>query len=217
VLEGLAELAPACTVFAFRRGGRCFVGATPEKLLEKQGNRVRTEALAGSAAPAGHSALLQSEKDRAEHQHVVDAIRARLVAIGASVSGACAPELRALSHVVHLHTPITAELSTPLHVLDVVAALHPTPAVGGVPEAAALAWLARHEPFARGWYASPVGWFDERGDGDFRVALRSAVLAGDRAHLFAGAGIVRGSRPEMELAETRLKLAALGRALGVDL
>ncbi len=217
VLARLATIAPKCTRFAFRRSGRSFVGATPEKLIEKRGSQLHTEALAGSAPRSGRQELLRSDKDRAEHAHVVDEIRARLTALGAAVCAPSAPGLRALSHVLHLHTPITAQLTSPLHVLDLVAALHPTPAVGGVPEQAALAWLARHEPFARGWYASPVGWFDEVGDGDFRVALRSAVLDGSHAHLFAGAGIVRGSRPEMELAETRLKLEALGHALGVAL
>lgn len=216
VLQRLAGIAPACTRFAFRRSGRWFLGATPERLVEKRGREIRTEALAGSAPRGADAALLASAKDRAEHRHVVDEIRARLEALGARVEVASEPELRALSHVVHLRTPIVAQLSADRHVLEVLAQLHPTPAVGGVPRAAALEWLAKNEPFARGWYASPVGWFDAAGDGELAVALRSAVLDGPRAHLFAGAGIVQGSTPEGELAETRLKLEALARALGVE-
>ncbi|MCB9581151.1 MAG: isochorismate synthase [Polyangiaceae bacterium] len=216
VLQRLASIAPACTRFAFRRSGRWFLGATPERLVEKRGREIRTEALAGSAPRGADAALLASAKDRAEHRHVVDEIRARLEALGARVEVASEPELRALSHVVHLRTPIVAQLSADRHVLEVLAQLHPTPAVGGVPRAAALEWLAKNEPFARGWYASPVGWFDAAGDGELAVALRSAVLDGPRAHLFAGAGIVQGSTPEGELAETRLKLEALARALGVE-
>jgi menaquinone-specific isochorismate synthase len=110
--------------------------------------------------------------------------------------------------VLHLNTPVRGQLRTDIHVLELAAALHPTPAVGGVPAAAAARWVAR-EPHARGWYAAPVGWFDDQGDGDFAVALRSALATDRRVCLWAGAGIVAGSDPDTEMQETELKLDAM--------
>src|SRR5690606_8222135 len=115
------------------------------------------------------------------------------------------PELRSLKHMLHLRTAVQAELNTPVHILDLVERLHPTPAVGGVPAQAAMQWIVENEHFARGWYAGPIGWFDEAGDGQFDVALRSGIVAGHRALLFAGAGIVKGSAAEREFEETELK------------
>ncbi len=116
--------------------------------------------------------------------------------------------------MLHLHTPVVGELARPVHVLDLVEALHPTPAVGGLPRAEALAWIAAREGGDRGWYAGPVGWFDGHGDGEFAVAIRSALLAGDRARIYAGAGVVADSNAEAELAETELKQRAMLSALG---
>ena len=216
VLARLRREAARTTRFGFRFGGNSFVGATPERLLEKHGNAVRTEALAGTLRSddiAGR--LLESAKDLAEHAFVVREITARLGPLVARIDWPEVPELRTLRHVLHLSTPIRAELREPMHVLDLVGLLHPTPAVGGVPSERALSWIAEHEPDARGWYAAPVGWLDAKGDGEFAVALRSGLLAGRSAHLWAGSGIVRGSDPVSELAETRLKLSALLLALEV--
>lgn len=207
-------------------GGAAFVAATPERLVKKLGNDVACDALAGSHAPnprssprdkAGDAAasLLASAKDRREHDLVVRAIEAALRELGADVDMPAAPVVRALRHVVHLHTPIAATLRRPCHVLELVARLHPTPAVGGTPTRAATEWIASHELAPRGWYAAPVGWFDLDGDGELAVALRCGVLAGERAHLWAGAGIVAGSDPDRELAETELKLRAMLGALGI--
>jgi isochorismate synthase EntC len=110
---------------------------------------------------------------------------------------------------------VTARLRGNPHLLEVVERLHPTPAVGGIPTARALEWLAAHEPDERGWYAGPVGWFDAAGDGDMAVALRSGVLEHRTAHLYVGSGIVAGSAPAAELNETRWKLRTLLGALGV--
>jgi isochorismate synthase EntC len=126
------------------------------------------------------------------------------------------PEVHVLRHVAHLRTRLHGTLNSQRHVLELVERLHPTPAVAGVPTERALAWIAEHEPDERGWYAGPVGWFDARGDGDFVVALRSGVLSGKHLALYAGAGIVRGSEADSELAETRWKLAALLGALGAE-
>lgn len=202
-------------------GAGALIAATPERLVRREGDVVECDALAGSIARTGDdaeaaAALLGSAKDRNEHQLVVDAIRAALEAADADiVTGHEPPTVRALRHLIHLHTPFRAVLRRPRHVLELAARLHPTPAVGGTPTELASAWIHAHEPVPRGWYASPVGWFDLDGNGELAVALRSGVIEGSRAHLWAGAGIVAGSDPERELAETDVKLRAMLGALGV--
>ena len=161
--------------------------------------------------------LLASGKDRREHAIVVDAIVSALREQGGDVRFPDVPAIRTLRHVLHLHTPITADFgAVRKHVLELAEALHPTPAVGGTPTRASMTWIAEREQTPRGWYSSPVGWFDSDGNGELAVAIRSGVLAGDRAHLWAGAGIVAGSDPDRELAETELKLRAMLGALGVS-
>lgn len=215
VLGRLGDSYPGCFRFAFRRGDASFVGATPERLIRRVGDRVDSEALAGTAAVGDAGALLASAKDRGEQAPVVHAIRDTLSPMCRELEVPDEPEVRALPGVLHLSTRIRGRLAQPAHVLDLVRALHPTPAVGGFPAVEALAWIAEHEPEGRGWYAAPVGWFDACGDGEWAVAIRSGVLRRNRAYLFAGAGIVRDSDPAAELAETRLKLRALESALGV--
>jgi menaquinone-specific isochorismate synthase len=202
-------------------GAGALIAATPERLVKLDGGAVQCDALAGShvrtdgaPGPDGAGALMASGKDRREHDLVVKAIASALGGLGADVRVPDAPVVRTLRHVLHLHTPITATLHSPRHVLELAAALHPTPAVGGTPTRIATRWIADHE-VPRGWYASPVGWFDLDGNGELAVAIRSGVLAGERAHLWAGAGIVAGSDPDRELAETELKLRAMLGALGV--
>lgn len=235
-LARLRDLYPSCTLVAMGRGRDVFLAATPETLVRLEGRRIETAALAGSA-PRGRTpeedrelaqALLASAKDRAEHAHVVDALREGLEPFCEGLELSSAPRLRALFGIQHLETPIRAQLRAdlrpggrdrPAELLDLAAALHPTPAVGGVPRQAARAWLRRFEGLDRGWYAAPIGWLDGQGGGDLRVALRSALIrnglgpsnesAASRAQLFGGAGIVAGSQPEQELVETRIKLRAL--------
>ena len=214
-------------------GAGALVAATPERLIRRDGDSVSCDALAGTrsitalgddAALTGaardrliaeaSAELFASAKDRREHDLVVDAIRAALADCG-ELDAPPAPHVRVLRHVVHLHTPFRARLRAPRHVVELVGRLHPTPAVGGTPRELAIEWIRTREPSARGWYAAPVGWFDLDGNGEFAVAIRSGVLAGNRAHLWAGAGIVAGSDPERELAETEIKLRAMLGALGV--
>ncbi|HEU4728906.1 MAG TPA: isochorismate synthase [Kofleriaceae bacterium] len=214
-------------------GAGALVAATPERLVRRDGELVWCDALAGTRsihpgalppdAPAttrertiadASRALYASAKERREHELVVQAIRDAL-ADGAEVDAPAEPDVRVLRHVVHLCTPFRARLRAPLHVLELAARLHPTPAVGGTPREFATDWIRSREPVARGWYAAPVGWFDLDGNGELAVAIRSGVLAGNRAHLWAGAGIVAGSDPERELAETEIKLRAMLGALGV--
>jgi menaquinone-specific isochorismate synthase len=206
------------TTFAFVRETSTFLGASPERLIFLEGNRFSTEALAGTIArstddDAAKKNLLASEKDRHEHQVVVDGIVAALAPFSTGIDAPAQPSVRTLGRVHHLATPITGQVDRAAHVLSLVAALHPTPAVSGLPQRAASRWLRDHEKFERGWYAAPVGWFDDRGDGTFAVAIRSALVNEDRAWVFAGAGIVEGSEPDAEFRETQLKQKTILAAL----
>jgi menaquinone-specific isochorismate synthase len=198
-------------------GAGTLVAATPERLVKLDGMRVSCDALAGSQVRGTDDAstLLASGKDRNEHALVVSAIASTLRGLGAEVDAPAEPGIRTLRHVLHLHTPISAQLAQRRHVLELAAALHPTPAMGGTPTRVATRWIAEREE-ARGWYASPVGWFDLEGNGELAVAIRSGVVEGERAHLYAGSGIVAGSDPDRELAETDVKLRAMLGALGVS-
>lgn len=203
--------------FAFGRGDAIFLGATPERLVAFDGREVLTEALAGSIAalPGASRELLASDKDHREHQVVVAEILRSLDPFCSALLATPTPSIRTLRHLLHLVTPIRGEARGALHVLDLVGALQPTPAVCGLPREAAASWLRAHEGLDRGWYAGPVGWFDGQGRGAFAVALRSALLRGSSARLFVGAGLVRGSTPEGELRETALKARSMLDALGV--
>lgn len=216
VLERLRTEAPDCTRFALSAGNRTFLGGSPERIVKRSGLRVWTEAVAGSARgddPARGESLLQSEKDRVEHGIVAREIRAVLEPLCETLTGA-GPELHRLRHIAHLRTRFEGVLNEPRHVLELVARLHPTPAVGGAPRGAALAWIAAHEPIDRGMYAGPFGAFDRAGNGEFVVAIRSGLLGAAEAHLFAGAGIIDGSVVLSELCETRWKMRSLLSALG---
>ncbi len=201
--------------------GAAFVGATPELLARVHGRTVETVALAGSA-PRGADEhedallgrkLLTSPKDGWEHAVVVETIRGALAPLTVGLAAPSSPRLRRLPHIQHLETPIRGLLRPGVGLLDVAEALHPTPALGGDPKAEALDFIARHEPFPRGWYAAPVGMAFPDGSGELAVAIRSALLLGDVAVLYAGAGIVEGSDPAREWEETGLKLATMRRAL----
>jgi isochorismate synthase len=206
---------PGATLFCVRRRGVAFVGATPERLFKKRGGLVLTEAIAGTASlerdPGGRR-LLASGKDVHEHELVVDGIRSALGAMRGELHvGARA--LRTIGAIAHLATPIEARVPAGVSPFDLLSALHPTPAVGGVPRDAALSWIESHEP-DRGWYAGPLGWIDARGNAEVHVALRSALIVGARAYAYAGCGVVDGSDPHAEYAETALKLAPMLAALG---
>lgn len=213
---------PSCLRFALPLPGAVFVGATPELLVARQGSVVSCDALAGSrpcAPDAGtlesiSQALLHDEKEAREHAYVVAAIRERLQVLG-DVLAPASPGLRVLRNVVHLWTPLTVTLRAPVHILSLLADLHPTPAVCGVPRDAAAEFIAQKEALPRGFYAAPIGWFDADGQGTFFVAIRSALVQRDRAWLFAGAGIVAGSDADRERIETAAKLRPMLGALGL--
>ncbi len=220
-LNNLRTQYPDCYIFSTTNAqGQHFVGASPERLVRVQNHQLVTDALAGSA-PRGKTTcedarladiLLHSIKELHEHQVVIDFIIHQLAQLGLEPS--CSPlRLLQLSNIQHLHTPIRAIIPSEIHLLDVVAALHPTPAVAGKPREITCEQIHRYEPFERSLYAAPIGWVNHRGEGEFAVGIRSALINGCTARLFAGAGIVAGSAPERELAEVQLKLQALLAAL----
>ncbi len=118
---------------------------------------------------------------------------------------------------MHLQTPIAGQVASGVHLLDLACALHPTPAIAGLPSSDAVEWITAHEPEARGWYAGFVGWFDQSGDGELSVSIRSGLLSEDEAVLYTGAGIVAGSDPSAEYLETTWKQRPFLRALGIEL
>ncbi len=222
VLNGLRQRFPDCYAFSLANGrGQSFIGASPERLVRVSKGVLETEALAGSIRRGlGASedaalavALLHAEKDLREHRLVVDAIASRLKQLGLTPEFSATPGLRRLANVQHLRTPIRAALPENVRLLDALAALHPTPAVGGSPQGAALARIRELEGFPRGLYAGAHGWINARGGGEFFVGLRSALISGASARVYAGAGIVAGSTPEKEFAETELKFKAMLDAL----
>lgn len=207
---------PACTSFWIRAGETSFVGSSPELLLRLRGRRLETEALAGSAARGATVAederlgerLLGSEKERREHDLVVESIRAALGPLSRSLVASNPPGLLRLPEAQHLQTGVRAELDDGTSLLEAAGRLHPTAAVCGWPRTPARAWIARAER-DRGWYSGAVGWLDAAGDGELVVALRCGLIDSGALSLWAGAGIVEGSDPDAEFAETEAKLAAL--------
>jgi menaquinone-specific isochorismate synthase len=222
LLNGLRERFPECYSFSVANGcGQSFIGASPERLVRVSKGVLETEALAGSARRGASAsedaalgaALLSSEKDLREQRHVLDSIVRRLAPLGLTLTFPEAPSLRKLANVQHLHTPVSATLPAGVHLLDALARLHPTPAVGGSPREEAVARIRDLEGFPRGLYAGAIGWMNSRGGGEFLVGIRSALVDGNTARLYAGAGIVAGSDPEKEFAETELKFRAMREAL----
>ena len=157
--------------------------------------------------------MLHSTKDGREQDLVLESILRGLAQVGVAAPIVSKPRVRQLSNVQHLCTLVEAPLPPGADLFRIAGELHPTPAVGGTPRAAAVAHLQELEPFDRGLYAGALGWVNHRGDGEFLVGIRSALMHGDSARLYAGAGVVEGSEPERELAETELKMRALREAL----
>jgi len=221
LLQRLKTRHPSCATFAFAHGSQVFLGASPEKLVNVEGDRLETAALAGSRPRHEHpgadaqlrAELLAHPKERKEHQIVIDDIRESLTTVGVQLDPPVATGVMKLRRIQHLHTPISGTLPQDTDILDIVKALHPTPAVAGLPRQRSQDWIDNHESMDRGWYAAPVGWITPNGSGEFRVALRSALLSDTSLTLFAGGGIVEGAEPHHELAETATKFEALLGAL----
>lgn len=209
---------PGTFRFGILASGRLLLGATPERLVAVRDGHAWTEALAGTAPSRGDDdadPLDRRDKDLHEHDLVVRTIVDALAPFASRIRTDETPRIRTAGPVRHLATEIDLELAGPAHVLALADRLHPTAAVGGWPVGAALDWLGAHEGSRRGWYASPVGWFDVNGEGELAVALRSGVFHEGLLELFAGSGVVAGSDPAAEFEETRLKMRALPEALGL--
>ncbi|AFY75622.1 isochorismate synthase family protein [Pleurocapsa sp. PCC 7327] len=220
-LNNLRQIYPDCYIFSLANGrGHHFIGASPERLLSVRDGELITDALAGSA-PRGKNVteddcfakkLLRSEKEKREHKAVTEFITERLSQLGLKPQRSPLKLLK-LSNIQHLWTPIYAKLPSNIHPLEIVAKLHPTPAVAGVPTEIACEQIRQYESFNRGLYAAPIGWINYQGNGEFIVGIRSASIEKNRARLYAGAGIVSGSDPDKEMAEIQLKFQALLKAL----
>jgi menaquinone-specific isochorismate synthase len=216
LLERLRALHPSCAAFAVKG----FIGASPELLVRRRGTEIESHPLAGTSARSGdpeadrlaEQALLESEKERAEHRAVVDAIAEGLAPVVAELDVPALPSIVELRNVCHLGTHIKGRLrdvegATP-SALEVLALIHPTPAVSGTPIDMAIDYLAKAEDLDRDRYAGALGWMDAAGDGEWHLGIRCAIVEDRTARLFAGVGVVADSDPAAELAETQLKLQA---------
>jgi menaquinone-specific isochorismate synthase len=213
VLRPLAAAQTETTHFIFQpTGDVAFLGCTPERLFSRSADDLRTEALAGTR-PRGETPqqdaeladrLLENPKERNEHALVVEHIRHTLAEHCESIHGEDMPSVRKLRNVQHLHTRFRAHIRPGVQDVDLLVALHPTPAVCGLPVEQAKQFIRRHEPFDRGWYAGPIGWLS-RESADFHVAIRSALLTAGQLWTFAGSGIVPGSNAAEEWAEVERK------------
>jgi menaquinone-specific isochorismate synthase len=214
VLERLRATYPGCMVFSIDG----FVGATPELLVARSGDLVRSHPMAGTAPRSDDpttdarlaAALIASTKDRQEHRLTIDMVHDTLLPWCSYLDEEAEPSIVAMANVQHLATAVEGRLSSPpASVVELMVALHPTPAVGGAPRAAALDLIERHEGIDRGRFGGPVGWVDAQGNGAWSVGIRSAQIDGNQARLLAGVGVLPDSDPDAELAETRAKLQAL--------
>jgi isochorismate synthase len=217
LFAAVRELFPSCFCFCCGTKEAAFLGASPELLVRRSGASVSTVGLAGSTRRSSDPAvddhlgeqLLRSEKDRREQEIVVDRIVRTLRPHSVWVEAAPEPEIIRVANIQHLATPVIAQMAEPRSAIELAGLLHPTPAVGGEPWPAASRAISELEEMDRGWYAGPLGWMDATEDGEFCVALRSALLRDRDAHLYAGVGIVSGSDPAAELAEIEVKLGAM--------
>jgi isochorismate synthase len=223
VLRRMRTHEPNCTIFSLPVPEGTFVGATPELLVARHGQRVSCHPLAGTVA-RGETAradadaqrqLAASPKEQAEHRYVVDGIAEALAPYCRTLQVPTEPSLVAFRSVAHLGTRIEGELKDPTAILELLGQLHPTPAVAGTPRPLALATIAEGEPVARGYWAGPIGWTDAEGNGEWMIGIRSALLHPDgrSATLHAGAGIVADSTPSSEATEINVKLATVLESL----
>ncbi|WKB37346.1 isochorismate synthase [Terrilactibacillus sp. S3-3] len=222
VLGRLHRRQPDCTLFAFERNSSIFLGATPEWLIKKSGGEVQTMCLAGTIKRGAdekedralENELLADEKNLAEHQFVVTRITEVMNTYCDEVECSSKPIIYKAGQVQHLCTPVTGKLKKGVSLLELVENLHPTPALGGLPKEEAVKAIRIYENYERGWYGAPIGWVDIEGNGAFAVAIRSGLIKGKQAVLFAGCGIVADSEPAREYEETKIKFKPMLDALG---
>lgn len=221
VLSRLADRYPGCFIFKYRSRAGDWLGASPERLASLEDGVLRALCLAGSRPRGGDEAvddrlrdeLLSSPKEREEHELVRAAIASSIGPFCSTMAHPSEPAVVRMANIQHLSTPFEGKIRPGASLLDVVASLHPTPAVGGSPRREALEAIDRIEEMDRGWYAGPIGWVDFDGEGEFAVGLRSGLVGAESARLYAGAGIVAGSNPANEYAETETKLRPLRESL----
>ena len=210
-------------IFALEELNHCFTGASPERLVLKEDNQVLSTCLAGSIKRTGDAVvdeslgleLLNDQKNRDEHQFVVKMISDVLHPFCAEISIPASPQVLKMRDIQHLYTPVRGKVNNAgTTLLRLVEALHPTPALGGIPREKAMKLIREVEHSDRGFYGAPVGWFDYRGNGEFCVAIRSGLLRENEAILYSGCGIVADSTPVDEYIETGIKFKPMLRALG---
>ncbi len=222
ILSKLIEKQTASYIFAIERGNQIFMGASPEQLIKKKESVLVSTCLAGSIArgetPEQDRALSQSlladQKNRLEHEYVVRMIKEALADQCAHLQVGDEPVILKTAQIQHLYTPVTGVLKPDVSLLSLVEKLHPTPALGGYPKEEAMQIIRHLEPFERGWYAAPIGWIDHQNNGEFAVGIRSGLIKGHKAVLYAGCGIVAESDPFAEYEETNIKLKPMLSALG---
>lgn len=221
IINNLIQTQPNSYVFAFEKGEDCFIGASPERLVRIQDDRVLSTCLAGTA-PRGNSKdederikeqLFHDSKNRDEHDYVVQMIRNSIQPFCHDLNIPNEPIVLSLKDLHHLYTPVTATLKEGATIFDFIKHLHPTPALGGEPKAESLAFIRQHERLDRGWYGAPLGWIDEKMNGEFAVAIRSGLIRKQIISLFAGCGVMKDSDPQLEYEETAVKFLPLFNAL----
>ncbi len=221
VLENLMVQQNGSFIFGLESGEDCFIGASPERLIKKEGAVVFSACLAGSTPRSDDAEidtalgdeLLHDDKNRSEHQFVVNMIKKAMEEHCVEINIPDAPVLMKLKNIQHLYTPVNCVSLPGTSVLDFVELLHPTPALGGAPRNIAMEKIERYEGMDRGFYAAPIGWMDIHGNGDFSVGIRSGLLKKDKASLYAGCGIVEKSNPDSEYMETKVKFKPMLSAL----
>lgn len=222
VLDKLLKTQTNSFIFAFESGQSCFLGATPERLVRVQEQQLLSTCLAGTARRGEtekedkqiSKSLMEDIKNRQEHQFVVQMIKDAVSVCCEDIYVPEEPSIYALKNLQHLYTPVQARLKKEFSIIDVIGRLHPTPALGGLPRQKSLAFIRENEQLDRGWYGAPIGWVDAYDNGEFAVAIRSALLKGKEGSLFAGCGVVRDSDPEAEYQETTIKFTPMLSVLG---
>ncbi len=224
LLQKLRASNPNSFLFLIQPDGRnAFLGSTPERLYKRSGRYLQTEAVAGTRRRGQTAAedqklkddLLHCEKDLREHDYVVRSIERVLQRHSTSLQKEPKIGILENARVQHLVLRFNARLKNGVNDTEILRDLHPTPAVGGVPKEPAIEKIQQLENFDRGWYAGPIGWISQK-EAEFAVGIRSALLQGETIHLFAGAGIVRGSDPELEWRELENKIANFLKILDVQ-
>lgn len=217
VIRKLLNTQPNSFIFSFEQGRDCFIGATPERLVKIRESSLFSTCLAGTA-PRGETEeedarisyhLFHDQKNRGEHDFVVQMMKKAIESYCTDIEIPDEPVVYPLKNLQHLYTPVTARLNEGNSILDIIKNLHPTPALGGTPREESVAFIREHELLDRGWYGAPVGWLDNRDNGEFAVAIRSGLIQGNEASLFAGCGVVKDSDPEEEFEETNIKLTPM--------